>query len=210
MAGADAGALAEKRLTCLAVEQGVLAIPVPARGNSTTCPQCHHRSRKNRQGCLFSCVQCGHQGDADHVGALAAKRHGEALLDQALVARRHEREEEQRKRERRAEAAKRRGQATKEKWQQRREAAAREEVKTDTPRDGAQVPAARAPSGHAPFRNPTRGGAPDENPEAGDPLDRRQAAGRRGEEPIAWAPPRPRGQLPSSRVSALGAFSDKP
>jgi hypothetical protein len=193
--------LAEKRLTCLAVEHGVLAIPVPARGNSTTCLCCGHRSRKNRNGCAFRCVECGHEADADHVGALAAKKHGEAMLAERLTQWQLQCAEDQQKRERRLEAAKRRGAATAEKWRKRREAAfTAQEVQgpepaleSNTSSEGAQLPAARTPSGHAPIRNQPSGGAPDENPEAGDPLDRRQAAGRRGEEPIERAPSRPQG-----------------
>lgn len=211
--------LVEKRLTCLAVEQGVLAIPVPARGNSTTCPRCEHRSRKNRRGCSFRCVQCHHEADADHVGALAAKRHGEVMLSEHLAAWDRQCAADQEKRARRVEAAKRRGAETAEKWRKRREAAAAaQEVKgaeigpeTGTSSNGAQLPAARTPRGCAPTRNQPSGGAPDENPEAGDPIDRRQAAGRRGEEPVERAPPRPQGKLPScTRVLALDVFSDKP
>lgn len=215
--------LVEARLTCLAAESGVLAIPVPAPGNSTTCPRCQHRSRKNRQGSAFRCLECAYEDDADHVGALAAKKHGEALLGERLATWDKACADDAAKRERRREAAKKRGDMTAEKWRKKREAALRaEEVQagvtpaiantTKSFSKGAQLPAARTPSGSAPIRNQASGGAPDENPEAGDPRGRRRkAAGRRGEEPTARAPSRPQGELPSSsRVLALDDFSDKP
>lgn len=215
--------LVEARLTCLAAENGVLAIPVPAPGNSTTCPRCQHRSRKNRHGSEFRCVECAYEDDADHVGALAAKKHGEALLGERLAAWNKDCADDATKRERRRAAAKKRGDMTAEKWRKKREQARRvEEVQaettsatvktTDTFSKGAQLPAARTPRGSAPIRNQASGGAPDENPEAGDPRGRRRkAAGRRGEEPTARAPSRPQGKLPSSsRVLALDEFPDKP
>lgn len=73
-----------QRLTCLAQEHGVLDLPVSARGNSTTCLECGHRSRKNRRGCVFRCVECSYTADADTVGAIASKRLGEQRLGERL------------------------------------------------------------------------------------------------------------------------------
>jgi hypothetical protein len=215
--------LVEARLTCLAAENGVLAIPVPAPGNSTTCPRCQHRSRKNRNGSAFRCVECAYEDDADLVGALAAKKHGEALLGERMAAWNKACADDTAKRERRQAAAKKRGDMTAEKWRKKRDEALRvEEVQagvtsatvntTESFSKGAQLPAARTPRGSAPIRNQASGSAPDEIPEAGDPRGRRRkAAGRCGAEPTARAPSRPQGELPSSsRVLALDGFSDKP
>src|SRR5262249_52269940 len=148
-----------------------LALRVPARGNSTTCPSCRFRTRKNRRRDLFHCVECGHTDDADHVGALAAKRHGEDLYAEGLAAWEKQCSEAEVARERRKAAAKKRGLATAEKWRRKREAEATghlEERRRETSSEkqgssirGAQSPAARIPSGFAPIRDRTCGGAPE-------------------------------------------------
>jgi hypothetical protein len=118
--------LVAQRLTCLAQEHGVLDVLVPPRGNSTTCLECGHRARGNRQGCVFRCLTCGFEADADTVGAIASARHGIRLLDGRLQAWTEQCAQDQAQRERRRAAAKRRGEAQAAKHRARR--AAREEV----------------------------------------------------------------------------------
>lgn len=222
--------LVEQRLTCLAVEQGVFAVPVPARGNSTTCTLCGHRSRKNRRGSLFLCLGCGFQDDADHVGAVAAKRRGEELLAGTIEAWQEERQRAEAKREGRRAAARKRGQATAEKWRAKRRAEeARQEVRrTATTEEKRPVQQGSAVSGgsdsggaarqlpveSAPVRDPSRGGAPYENPEGGDPRRRRKTAGDTAQSHRHGLrlDPGDNCQVRSqdSRVLALDRFSDKP
>jgi hypothetical protein len=116
--------LVEQRLTCLAAEHGVYAVHVPPAGNSTTCPRCRLRSRGNRKGSEFRCLRCAFVDDADHVGALAAKAHGVALLAESARAWKQECAEAEARLKRRRAAAKRRGQATAEKWRKKRAEAA--------------------------------------------------------------------------------------
>jgi hypothetical protein len=210
--------LVERRIRCLADEHGVLAIPVPAWGNSTTCPRCRRRDKTNRAGDVFRCQTCSLVDDADHVGALAAQRHGERLLPDAVASFEQERYEAERKIEQRKAAAHRRGQATAEKWRKRRacetssnatrNAAARgggepaTSDSSDSSSRGSQSPAARTRRGSSPFRDQTRGGDPEnargrsraeENPEGGSARGRCSGCKQRGEEPTDAGPSGPRG-----------------
>lgn len=176
--------LVEQRLSCLAVENGAYAIPVPAAWNSTTCPLCRHRSRQNRRGDLFRCMSCGLVDDADHVGALAIETLGRARLAQCVATSAKEHTDAEAKRERRLAAAKKRGQATAEKWRKKREAAigsnrkeddtAKSTQTQDSSSRAAQSPAARtrtpnprsirsaasSTSKSVPVRDPACGGVP--------------------------------------------------
>ncbi|MDD2728965.1 transposase [Malikia sp.] len=50
---------------------GGLLIVVPAQNTSRTCPLCSCVSADNRKTqAVFRCVQCGHEGHADHIGAI--------------------------------------------------------------------------------------------------------------------------------------------
>lgn len=56
-------------------------VAVPPHNTSRTCPCCGHVSVDNRKTqALFSCVECGFEGNADMVGAINVLRRGEALL----------------------------------------------------------------------------------------------------------------------------------
>jgi predicted RNA-binding Zn-ribbon protein involved in translation (DUF1610 family) len=58
------GRLGEKATACR-----VRPVTVPAAYTSRECPECGAEDRLNRQGEEFRCVACGHQDDADKVGA---------------------------------------------------------------------------------------------------------------------------------------------
>jgi putative transposase len=50
---------------------GGILIPVPAHYTSQTCPVCGHVAKENRQTqARFACVDCGHEENADVVGAM--------------------------------------------------------------------------------------------------------------------------------------------
>ena len=50
---------------------GGILIPVPAHYTSQTCPACGHVAKENRQTqAKFECVDCGHEENADVVGAM--------------------------------------------------------------------------------------------------------------------------------------------
>lgn len=50
---------------------GGVLIPVPAHYTSQTCPACGHVAKESRQTqALFACVDCGHEDNADTVGAV--------------------------------------------------------------------------------------------------------------------------------------------
>ncbi|MGH6930354.1 MAG: RNA-guided endonuclease InsQ/TnpB family protein, partial [Dongiaceae bacterium] len=50
---------------------GGMLIAVPPHNTSRTCPACGCVSADNRKTqALFRCVQCGHEGNADHIGAI--------------------------------------------------------------------------------------------------------------------------------------------
>ncbi len=49
---------------------GGILIPVPAHYTSQTCPACGHVAKENRKTqARFVCVDCGHEENADVVGA---------------------------------------------------------------------------------------------------------------------------------------------
>ena len=51
--------------------RGGVLVPVPAHYTSQTCPACGHVAKENRQTqALFACVDCGHEENADVVGAM--------------------------------------------------------------------------------------------------------------------------------------------
>ena len=89
--------------------------------NSRTCPVCEHRARGNRRGEVFRCLQCGYTGDADHVGALNARRLGEERLGDRMEGWRKECLAHAVAAKRRRAAAKRRGDAQAAKARARRE-----------------------------------------------------------------------------------------
>jgi len=50
---------------------GAILVPVPAHYTSQTCPACGYVAKENRQTqAKFSCVDCGHEENADVVGAM--------------------------------------------------------------------------------------------------------------------------------------------
>lgn len=97
----------EQRLTCLADEHGVLAVPVSGWRNSTTCP-CGFWNPRNREGSKFRCRRCGYEDDADLIGARAARNRAHDRLGEILAAWRGKCAAEEAKRDRRREAARRR------------------------------------------------------------------------------------------------------
>lgn len=51
--------------------RGGILVPVPAHYTSQTCPACSHVAKENRQTqAKFVCVDCGHEENADVVGAM--------------------------------------------------------------------------------------------------------------------------------------------
>ncbi|HTI18169.1 MAG TPA: transposase [Trinickia sp.] len=60
---------------------GGFFVAVDPKNTSRTCPCCGHVSKDNRKTqALFKCVQCGHEANADHVGALNILAAGHAAL----------------------------------------------------------------------------------------------------------------------------------
>ena len=54
---------------------------VPPQNTSRTCPCCSHISADNRRTqALFACIKCGHEANADHVGAINVLERGQRLL----------------------------------------------------------------------------------------------------------------------------------
>lgn len=54
---------------------------VDPKGTSQTCPRCQHKAKENRlTQSTFKCVKCGHQNNADHVGALNILARGHRVL----------------------------------------------------------------------------------------------------------------------------------
>jgi putative transposase len=50
---------------------GGLLLAVPAHHTSQTCPECSCVSAENRRTqAKFRCIACGHEGHADHIGAI--------------------------------------------------------------------------------------------------------------------------------------------
>jgi putative transposase len=61
--------------------RGGFFVAVPAANTSRTCPCCGHISADNRKTqALFACVRCGHEANADHVGAVNVLERGQRLL----------------------------------------------------------------------------------------------------------------------------------
>lgn len=56
-------------------------VAVDPKNTSRTCPCCGHVSKDNRKTqALFKCVECGHEANADHVGALNVLAAGHAVI----------------------------------------------------------------------------------------------------------------------------------
>jgi putative transposase len=56
-------------------------VAVDPKNTSRTCPCCSHISANNRKTqALFACVACGHEANADHVGALNILAAGHAVI----------------------------------------------------------------------------------------------------------------------------------
>ncbi|WP_028216131.1 RNA-guided endonuclease InsQ/TnpB family protein [Paraburkholderia oxyphila] len=61
--------------------RGGFFVAVPAQNTSRTCPCCGHISAGSRKTqALFACVNCGHEANADLVGAINVLRRGEVQL----------------------------------------------------------------------------------------------------------------------------------
>jgi IS605 OrfB family transposase len=58
-----------KQIEMLAQENRVLVVSVDPRNTSRTCPNCGTVAKESRRGENFLCVNCGHNADADFVGA---------------------------------------------------------------------------------------------------------------------------------------------
>lgn len=60
---------------------GTMIVAVPAHHTSQTCPCCGHVSADNRTTqARFACVSCGHENNADVVGAINVLERGQRLL----------------------------------------------------------------------------------------------------------------------------------
>jgi putative transposase len=56
-------------------------VAIDPKNTSRTCPFCGHVSKDNRKTqALFACVACGHEANADHVGALNVLAAGHAAI----------------------------------------------------------------------------------------------------------------------------------
>ena len=61
--------------------RGGYFVAVDPKNTSRTCPCCGHVSAENRKTqALFACVKCGHEANADHVGALNVLAAGHAAI----------------------------------------------------------------------------------------------------------------------------------
>ena len=61
--------------------RGGFFVAVPPQNTSRTCPSCGHISPENRRTqALFACVRCGHEANADHVGAINVLERGQRLF----------------------------------------------------------------------------------------------------------------------------------
>lgn len=61
--------------------RGGYLVAVDPKNTSRTCPCCGHVSKENRKTqALFACVSCGHEDNADHVGALNILAAGHAVI----------------------------------------------------------------------------------------------------------------------------------
>jgi len=60
---------------------GGMLVPVPAHYTSQTCPACGHVAKENRQTqAKFECVDCGHEENADVVGAMNVLARGHRVV----------------------------------------------------------------------------------------------------------------------------------
>jgi putative transposase len=63
------------------VWRGGFLVAVPPQNTSRTCPECGHTSAGNRKTqAHFECVSCGHEANADVVGAINVLRAGHARI----------------------------------------------------------------------------------------------------------------------------------
>ena len=61
--------------------RGGFFVTVDPKNTSRTCPCCGHVSKDNRKTqALFKCVECGHEANADDVGALNVLAAGHAVI----------------------------------------------------------------------------------------------------------------------------------
>jgi putative transposase len=61
--------------------KGGVLLAVPAQNTSRTCPCCGHVAKENRETqAKFECVQCGHNNNADVVGAINILERGYRLF----------------------------------------------------------------------------------------------------------------------------------
>lgn len=70
-----------RQLEYKAAWRGGYFVAVDPKNTSRTCPCCGHVSAGNRKTqALFACVACGHEANADHVGALNVLAAGHAVI----------------------------------------------------------------------------------------------------------------------------------
>jgi putative transposase len=70
-----------RQLEYKAAWRGGWFVAVDPRNTSRTCPCCGHISADNRRTqALFACIKCGHEANADHVGALNVLAAGRAAI----------------------------------------------------------------------------------------------------------------------------------
>jgi putative transposase len=70
-----------RQLEYKTVWRGGYFVAVDPKNTSRTCPCCGHVSSENRKTqVLFKCVACGHESNADHVGALNVLAAGHAAI----------------------------------------------------------------------------------------------------------------------------------
>ena len=62
-------------------ELGGQLVQVPPHHTSQICPCCGHQAKENRKTqAHFACIACGHEGNADDVGALNGLARGHRVL----------------------------------------------------------------------------------------------------------------------------------
>jgi putative transposase len=70
-----------RQLEYKAAWRGGYFVAVDPKNTSRTCPCCGHISADNRKTqALFACIRCGHEANADHVGALNVLAAGHAVI----------------------------------------------------------------------------------------------------------------------------------
>ncbi|NPT43846.1 transposase [Paraburkholderia sp. 1N] len=70
-----------RQLEYKTVWRGGFFVAVPPQNTSRTCPCCGHISADNRRTqALFACIRCGHEANADHVGAINVLERGQRFL----------------------------------------------------------------------------------------------------------------------------------